>query len=445
VVLAMLLVSDSMMVALGLLLAHQVRYLQGVETPFAQGSPVLPFGYLVPIGLLWLLVFRVFGLYERQNLVSGVGEYRRVALAAAMTTLGVIVFAYVRVQPYISRGFLLVSLVAVVLAVVVGRFAVRRFIYARRAAGQPLDRVLVVGSSRHAVSLAAQLMDSVSASTEVVGFLSEYLPRGTRVTRDLPVVGEPMELEEVADRLAVTRALVVESGLSWESLQAMVRMMYRRGAVPISLVPGMLDLHATQMHPHQLGPVMALMPQPARIVGVEAVLKRAFDIVLGLIGVLISVPLLVAGALIARLQGAPLTLRRQVVLRAKGKTVLLVLEGPPWLARLHLARLPALLNVLAGSLSLVGPRPVAADNADDFGQWLSILETAKPGFIGPWWLVGKSEPESKVEEIHYDLHYLRSYSVWMDAHIVVQVARALLGRRVTLKGSWKGVGATQRA
>jgi lipopolysaccharide/colanic/teichoic acid biosynthesis glycosyltransferase len=54
------------------------------------------------------------------------------------------------------------------------------------------------------------------------------------------------------------------------------------------------------------------------------------------------------------------------------------------------------------------------------------MEGAKPGFIGPWWLVGQSRPNDVEREVAHDLHYLRNYSIWLDFHILIQVARALV-------------------
>jgi FlaA1/EpsC-like NDP-sugar epimerase len=302
-VFGLLVTSDALLTIGGLFIAYQVRYFQGLDTPFVKNAPILPLWYLLLMAAVWLAVFRQFGLYERRNLVIGIGEYRRVATAGLVTTLAVIVFAYIRLQPYISRGFLLVAMISVVVLVSAGRFLVRRFIYSSTARGLPLDRILVVGSSRHAVSVATQLGDSVSSSAEVVGFLTEYLPRGTHLVRGLRVLGEPLELEKVANQTGATRALVVESGLSWESLHAMVTHMHRRDGIVVSILPGLHDLHVTQMVPEQIGPVLALTTAPARIVGVDAVLKRALELGIVVPALILALPVMGVFAALGLLAG----------------------------------------------------------------------------------------------------------------------------------------------
>jgi lipopolysaccharide/colanic/teichoic acid biosynthesis glycosyltransferase len=61
---------------------------------------------------------------------------------------------------------------------------------------------------------------------------------------------------------------------------------------------------------------------------------------------------------------------------------------------------------------------------------MDLLARAKPGFMGPWWLVGLGRPEDIEDELRYDLHYLRNYSIWLDLHILIQAARRLSGLRL---------------
>jgi exopolysaccharide production protein ExoY len=80
-------------------------------------------------------------------------------------------------------------------------------------------------------------------------------------------------------------------------------------------------------------------------------------------------------------------------------------------------------------MSLLGPRPVALSRAAAYEEAMAFLSLAKPGFIGPWWLVGKRKPDDIADELKYDLHYLRNYSLWLDVHILLQVFRTIAGMR----------------
>ncbi len=434
-VFALLTLSDVSMVLLGLVLGHELRYVNSLDNLFARGTPVMPMWYLFPLAAVWLVAFRLFGLYERPNLVSGIGEYRRILTAGGVTTLAIIVFAYLREQPTIARGFLLMALVSTVALVSLGRFWVRRYVYAQWRHGRPLDRVIVVGTGRQATAVARQLADSASASMRVLGFVSEYMPKGSVPFGSYKVLGEPLDLEQIATETGATRALVVESGMSWESLQAMVGITRRRGALSINLIPGLFDVHATQMSPLQLGPVLALAPNPARIAGVNAAIKRTLDLAVGIPLVLVALPIVATFSLAAVLSGRGLGLQPERVVGPREHFTMWHLDGPEWARRAHLTRLPNLLLVLLGRMSLLGPRPVLKSRAEAYSGVMANLESAKPGFIGPWWLVDKARPEDIEAELGLDLYYLRNYSVWLDIQILVHVARALVTRRWDLEPS----------
>jgi lipopolysaccharide/colanic/teichoic acid biosynthesis glycosyltransferase len=269
----------------------------------------------------------------------------------------------------------------------------------------------------------------------VIGFLSEYMPKGTLVMGARRVLGEPMDLARIAEQHGVTRALVVESGLSWESLQAMVRAMHRSNGVAINLIPGLFDLHATPMSPQQLGPVLALAPHPTRIVGLDAAMKRVLDLTLGIPVFFITVPIMALLSAMSLLSGRGHGLEAEPVVGSQAPFTMWNFEGPSWAKRAHLTRLPNLLFVLGGSMSLLGPRPLSRNRAEAHLDAMAFLESAKPGFIGPWWLVDKARPQDLEAEISLDLFYLRNYSIWLDIQILVHVVRALLTRRWGLERS----------
>lgn len=422
------LAGDVVMVGLGLFASYVLRYHGIYRLPLGHPLPGFHYGILVLIGVGWLAALLAFGLYRRANLVSGIDEYRRVANAGLVTVLTIVIVVYLTISADVSRGFIALALVLVTGLVWAGRFSARRLIYRAATRGRFLDRVLVVGANRQAIAVADQLRSSPAASCDVVGFVSDYVPVGTTVAGDLKVLGEPMELETVAARAGANKAVVVEIGLSWESLRYLVTLMHLRGGMQIALVPGLFDLHATAMTAHNLGPIMTLVPEPSRIVGFEAAVKRALDLGLVAVAMVVALPLMLLLVLAALLSGhgSGLTTRDFV---AEGRRLRLVhFARPAWAKRTHLSRLPDLFQVILGRMSILGPRPIESGSAESYAGVTRFLETVKPGFIGPWWLVGKGRPEEMEAELAFDLYYLRNYSVWLDAQILLKVALALLGR-----------------
>ena len=97
-----------------------------------------------------------------------------------------------------------------------------------------------------------------------------------------------------------------------------------------------------------------------------------------------------------------------------------------FLRRTSLDELPQLLNVLEGQMSLVGPRPAIPYEVAAYDTWhrRRVLEV-KPGITGAWQVNGRSRVKFD-EMVRLDLQYARSWSPWMDIHILMRTPRAVL-------------------
>lgn len=428
------------MVIAGVFAAAWLRFDSALVDGLVPHVSALPARQLFAISGLWLAVFATCGLYRRRNLVSGLREYQQVLTGSAATILLVIVVAFAWTKPYVSRGFLILALCTVVFFDSFARFIIRRCIRVASSHGWYLDRVLIVGNGRQAVALARQLQATSVAAAEVLGFLSEYERVGVVVSGPLRVLGEPLDLSAIAGATGATRAIIVESALSWESLHGLVQMMYGRSPVPMSLVPGLFDLHTTPMAPQLLGSVLTFAPRPLRIEGLEAVIKRTMDLVMAVPAALLSLPLMAALIGWTWLTSGSFGLMHVEYVFGESHRKLVQLTQPSWVRRAHLARLPELWEVVLGRESLLGPRPIAVDQLLNYGSAASFLAAVKPGFIGPWWITGLGRPSDTELELSFDLFYARNFSVWLDLEILVKAMRGLLGRDEAPALRWRTIG-----
>ncbi|MGH9210775.1 MAG: sugar transferase [Acidimicrobiales bacterium] len=90
-----------------------------------------------------------------------------------------------------------------------------------------------------------------------------------------------------------------------------------------------------------------------------------------------------------------------------------------WLRRWSLDELPQLLNVLTGSMSWVGPRPVTPDQLEDWGPDSEAYLSLRPGITGWWQINGRSDVQS-MDRIAYDRDYLDSWTFWLDVRILAR-------------------------
>ena len=90
-----------------------------------------------------------------------------------------------------------------------------------------------------------------------------------------------------------------------------------------------------------------------------------------------------------------------------------------WLRRTYVDEIPQLFNVLGGSMSLVGPRPVVEDELECYGEDADELLRVRPGVFGQWTSQGRDRPPYP-ERAAMELEYLRHHSLMRDLEILVR-------------------------
>src|SRR3954468_14871937 len=96
-----------------------------------------------------------------------------------------------------------------------------------------------------------------------------------------------------------------------------------------------------------------------------------------------------------------------------------------WMRRRSLDELPQLINVLAGEMSLVGPRPLLARELPHYGAVMPLYERVRPGLTGLWQISGRSHT-TFAQRVSYDEWYIKNWTVWYDLVIMLQTFWVLL-------------------
>jgi lipopolysaccharide/colanic/teichoic acid biosynthesis glycosyltransferase len=99
-----------------------------------------------------------------------------------------------------------------------------------------------------------------------------------------------------------------------------------------------------------------------------------------------------------------------------------------WLRRFSLDELPQLVNVLAGTMALVGPRPALPAEVATYDVTALRRLAVKPGLTGLWQVSGRSDLPW-TESIRLDLRYVESWSLWLDLVILLRTVPAVLSGR----------------
>ncbi|WP_420641127.1 sugar transferase [Candidatus Leptofilum sp.] len=96
-----------------------------------------------------------------------------------------------------------------------------------------------------------------------------------------------------------------------------------------------------------------------------------------------------------------------------------------FLRKFSLDELPQLLNVLARDMSLIGPRIIAPDELNKYGQYGNSLMMVMPGLTGLWQVSGRSDTTYD-ERVALDMQYITEWSVWLDIKILLRTIPAVL-------------------
>ena len=440
-----LIVLDALMIGAALMAAYYVR----VESGWLPARNFSSLDEYVRSSLLsiplWLLILGLHQLYDTRLLLEGLQEYFKVATACTYGLLA-LVLAAVFTSPgsaLPARGWLLLAWVFSIAFISLARFVVRRIIVFVRGRGRFITRVLIIGANTHGQALGNQFRTAPGARLEVVGFLDDFLPLGARVGEAargnaLEVLGTPAMLHEVARRYDVREVIVVSTAVAWETFQNLMQQATAPSRFDILLSPGYYDILATSVEVSYRDFVPLLRVNKMRLTGFDALFKAALDFGLGLLAAIVLAPLALLLAVAIRLSTSEPILERHKVWGARGSSFITykfnTRFGRPtphplaaFILRLGLDKLPQLINILSGHMSLIGPRTIAHSKNILVEPTLANLLTIKPGITGPWAVGGE---RSFDEEMRLTNYYIRNWTIWMDLQILIQtIVRILRGER----------------
>jgi lipopolysaccharide/colanic/teichoic acid biosynthesis glycosyltransferase len=448
----LLFANDLAMLVVALAVAFAWRY--GGRFPNEPASR--PTDYTVLFGGLMLvatlLLFVGNRLYDPDALFSGHREYAATFKAITYGTGSILILAFLANQP-ISRGALVLAWFLAIPFVGGARFLVRRVIFRLRESGRFVRRCLVVGTGAHGVAVARQLNWPASAGVRVVGFLDDYRAVGSHVADGLRVLGDPRAVREVARRYGVSTVVVLPNAVSWESYRDLLELASSREGIRLKLAPGLQDLVTTGAEVTDSGFLPLVSVQPLRITGPDALMKRTLDYLGSVPLLLLLAPCVVLCWLASRIDGDGAFFAREPVLgRQQERFSLLMLAEPAgrlppsllprfaWrfrrlVATSRLGKLPNIVNVIAGHMSLVGPRALVEQDGAVDEPWLRNLMRVRPGLTGP--AADTSRREEAEQQALMDIGYVRDYSIWLDLRLLFASLKRVLGRQRSLPPSYR--------
>jgi exopolysaccharide biosynthesis polyprenyl glycosylphosphotransferase len=391
---------------------------------------------------------------------TGSTEYVRI-ISVSIRLFGIIAILAFLLRVDVARGYLLISFPLGILVVLLERWLWRKWLVAKRARGEYSARVVLVGSESSVAQISAALRRSPSAGYLVVG---ACVPRGAGGTvrgTDIPIVGTTLS---VADALASVNADTVAISSTDELSPSVVKRIswqLEAGHQHLVLAPSIVDVVGPRIQTRPVAGLPLIHVEIPRYSKGQRLAKRWLDILLATIALLVLSPIMAVIALRIRLSTDGPVLFRQVRVgldggefellkfrtmvenaeelfydlepqRDAGNEVLFKMVADPrvtgpgrFLRRYSLDELPQLFNVLAGSMSLVGPRPSLPREVERYADHVHRRFMVKPGITGLWQISGRSSL-SWEESVRLDLSYVENWTLIGDIVILFKTAKAAL-------------------
>ena len=439
--------------------AYLLRFGVSASAPLnAVAAVVLPLGWVALIGFNHGYGARLVGV--------GAAEFQRIFRAFLHLTALICFIAFVTDADF-ARGFVLIALPLALVLNLLARYGARKWLHAQRARGRALKSVLLVGDAEAISKFSMVLRRDQYAGMRVVGacvpseVIADMRTIDTLGEADVPLLGDVDSIVSAVRLSGADTVAVVSSGALGPEKLRWVSWQLEGSSTDLVVSPGLTEVAGPRLHILPVAGLPLLHVEEPKFTGFRRVLKGAFDRAVAAVALVVLSPVFLVLALAVRLTSSGPALFRQVRVGRAGSTfvmlkfrsmyadaeerlaslrdqsdhgdgVLFKMREDPrvtrvgrFLRKYSLDELPQLINVLMGTMSLVGPRPPLPLEVARYEDHVHRRLLVKPGLTGLWQISGRSDL-SWDESVQLDLRYVENWSLGEDLFILWKTARAVI-------------------
>jgi exopolysaccharide biosynthesis polyprenyl glycosylphosphotransferase len=445
---------DALAVAISVLLAYWFRVhvapLNGLSTEASHlGLYLAAIPVVVILFLVALAINQQYRSWRGRTLMELLfAMFSGVALAGMLTLAGM---SLIGGSQY-SRLIFVYLIVFCAILLTTERYVLRQVETRLRRQGIGAERVLMVGTGFGSELLISRMTMFPQYGYHICGVVDDQLDPGT-VYAGSSILGAIEALPRLIRELRIDEVFLAVPGATREQLLHLIKTCEDQ-QVEFKIVPDLLEVMTTRVALDAIDGLPLIGVRRNRLRGSAAIMKRAMDIVVSAIGLIVASPLLLLMAVAIRLTSRGPVLFRQERVGLHGRTFVVykfrtmidnaeaetgpvvATKGDPRstlvgrvLRRLSLDELPQLYNVLRGDMSLVGPRPMRPFLVERYrGEVPRYLERhqVRPGITG-WAEVNDLRGAAPVaDRAMYDIYYVENWSLVLDLKILVLTIVRLL-------------------
>ena len=451
------LIGDLLCVVSGLLLGFWLRFFTGLPNEmnypgFAAGLASYKL-LMIEGGLIMVSLLLSRNPYNIPSLV----RFRDAAsdvLYASVVWLGVFlsIALILNLSPSVSRLYVVLSAVCIGGQLLVWRYVFTRFIRAEPVANVLRQRVLIVGWNSQADALSAAIAADTAPQYEIVGCIcgprDEYQEPVPRSIRNL---GSMRNIEAILQQERIDLMIVVDLDSNNDQLLELSNICERH-LVQFKVVPTFFRVMLSALELESFDGVSVLGSErlPLRK-PLNRVTKRAFDFSAGIVGLVLSAPVIALFAYLVYRESRGPVFYKQIrtgrdgrlfeILKIRSMRLDAESSGTGWttendprrlkvgalMRRLNIDELPQFWNVVKGEMSLVGPRPERPELIRQFRSTIphyNARHFVKPGITGWAQVNGLRGNTDLSKRILHDLYYMERWSLSFDLFILAKTFKA---------------------
>ncbi len=437
--------ADLAVINLSFIIAYWLRF-NFFPAPFGVPSVMPYINALWVVSLVYLAVFRKFGLYKprRGSLSVADGFYSTFVASSVDIIILVAVTFFYRDFEYSRLVIIIAWFVGSVFLGVTRAVAGKMEDYLRSRGVGSLP-VIIAGAGKTAGFIEEKIRNHPGLGYKVAGFLAENESEKDGEN----ILGSLRDLERACREKNADTVLIALSESNHETVMDLVKRCYSAG-VNFRIVSDLFEIVTGRIIVESIDGVPVFGLEKEGLKSWEMLLKRSVDVLLSVVMIIITLPLfIIIPALVKLTSPGPVFFRqertgqngrlfnilkfRSMRVDAEDETGPVWAKGDDerrtglgrWLRRFSIDELPQLFCVLKGDMSIIGPRPERAVFVERFRKDIPRYDqrhAVKPGITGYSQVSGFRGDTSIEQRVRHDLYYIDNWSLFFDFKILAKTA-----------------------